>query len=66
MRQNVVMTVFHTQNIYHRVWKTDKTTLQCIKLVVFNRGEMFLKWRKTVGQNCPFVFLAFQTFSPGL
>ena len=28
MRQNVVLTIFHTQNIYHHVWKTVKTTLQ--------------------------------------
>ena len=25
-----------------------------------------MKWRQTVGQICPIVFLAFQTFSPGL
>ena len=25
-----------------------------------------MKWRKTVGQIYPMIFLAFQTFSPGL
>ena len=30
MLQNVVLTVFHTQNIYHNVWKTVRTTLQCM------------------------------------
>ena len=30
MRQNVVLTVFHTQNIDHHVWETVRSTLQCI------------------------------------
>ena len=30
MHQNVVLTIFHTQNICHHAWKTFKTTLQCI------------------------------------
>ena len=30
MRQKVVLTIFHTQNICHHVWKTVRTTLQCI------------------------------------
>ena len=38
----------------------------CNVLLVSNRGEKVMKWRKTVGQICPIVFLAFQTFSPGL
>ena len=29
MHQNVVLTIFHTQNIHHYVWKTVRTTLQC-------------------------------------
>ena len=28
MRWNVVLTIVHTQNIYHPVWKTIRTTLQ--------------------------------------
>ena len=30
MYQNVVLTIFHTQNIRHHAWKTVRTTLQCI------------------------------------
>ena len=30
MRQNVVLTIFHTQNICHHAWKTVRITLQCI------------------------------------
>ena len=30
MRQNVFLTIFHTQYICHRAWKTVRTTLQCI------------------------------------
>ena len=30
MRQNVVLTIFHKQNIRHHVWKTVRTTLQRI------------------------------------
>ena len=33
--------------------------------LVSNRREKVMNWRKTVGQICPIVFLAFQTFSPG-
>ena len=40
--------------------------LHCQATLVFNRGEKVMKWRKTVGQICPIVFLAFETFSPGL
>ena len=29
MCRNVVLTIFHTQNIYHHAWKTVRTTLQC-------------------------------------
>ena len=38
IRQNVVLTILHTQNIYHHVWKTVRTTLQCI-FGVKSRGE---------------------------
>ena len=40
--------------------------LHCNALLVSNRGETVIKWRKTMGQICPLIFLAFQTFSPGL
>ena len=28
IRQNVFLSTFHTQNIYHHVWKTVRNTLQ--------------------------------------
>ena len=34
--------------------------------LVSNRGEKVMKWKTTVWQICLIVFLAFQTFSPGL
>ena len=40
--------------------------LICNAWMVSNCGEKVMKWRKTMGQICPIVFLAFQTFSPGL
>ena len=64
MLQNVVPTIFHTQNIYNNVWKIVRTTLQCIVgLQLQGEGH---EMEKTVGQICPIVFLAFQTFSLGL
>ena len=65
MRQNVVLTVFHAQNIYHHVWKTVRTTLQCmVGLQSWGKGHEMEK--KNMGQIGPIVFLAFQIFSPGL
>ena len=62
----VVLTIFHTQNIYHHAWKTVGPTLQCI-IGLQLRGEGHkIEREKTVGQICPIVFLAFQTFSSGL
>ena len=40
--------------------------LHCKATLVSNHGEKVMKWRKTVGKICPIVYLAFQTFSPGL
>ena len=40
--------------------------LDCNASLVSNHGEKVMKWRKTMGQICPIVFLAFQTFSLGL
>ena len=37
--------------------------LHCKATLVSNRGEKVMKWRKTLG---PIVFLAIQTFSPGM
>ena len=38
MHQNVVPTIFHTQNIRHPAWKTVRSTCQCI-VVLQLRGE---------------------------
>ena len=38
MRQNVVLTVFHTQNICHSVWKTLRTTFWCF-IFLQSQGE---------------------------
>ena len=38
MRQSVVLTVFHTQNICHSVWKNLRTTLWCF-VFLQSRGE---------------------------
>ena len=40
--------------------------LHCKPTLLSNCGEKVMKWRKTVGWICPIVFLAFQSFSPGL
>ena len=37
-RQNVVLTVFHTQNIRKDVWKTLRTTLLCF-VFLQSQGE---------------------------
>ena len=36
--QNVVLTVFHTQNICHHLWKTLRTPLLCFVLLI-SQGE---------------------------
>ena len=62
MRQNVILTVFHTQNIYHLLWKTVITTLQCIVgLQSWGEGHAT---EKNCGTNLSYSFLAFQNFSP--
>ena len=61
---NVALTVFHTQNIHHHMWKTVRTTLQCIVGLQW-RGEGH-EMEKNCGKICLKVFLAIQTFSPGL
>ena len=58
---NVVLTIFPTQNTYHHVWKTVRTSLQCI-VGLQSQGKGH-EMRKTMGQICPFLFLAFHTFS---
>ena len=41
--QNVALTVFHTQNIFHHMWKTPRTHSDVL---------MFEKQFKTMGQIC--------------
>ena len=65
MRSNIVLTIFHTQNIHHHVWKTARTTLQS-NVGLQLRGEGHEMENQTVGQICPIVFLAIQIFPPGL
>ena len=56
---NAGPTIFHTQNVRCHVWKTIRTTLQCI-VVLKSWGD----GRKNFGISlCPY-FLAFWTFSP--
>ena len=57
MRPNVVLTILDTKNIYHHVWKTVRSKIQCtVGLQSWGEGHKI----------CPIVFLAFQTFSPEL
>ena len=52
MRQNVVLTIFHTQNIYHPVWKTVKTTLQS-NVGLQLRGEGYKMEKKLCDKSVP-------------
>ena len=56
-------------NFTHTMYTTmhgKRSELHCNTSLVSNCGEKVMKWRKTVEQIRPIVFLAFQTFSPGL
>ena len=48
--QNVVLIIFHT-HIYHHVWKTVRTTLQCI-VGLQSQGEGH-EMEKSCGTNLP-------------
>ena len=54
--QNVVLTVFHTQNICHHAWKTLRTTLLCF-VFLQSQGEG-LKIKEKYGTDL------FHNFSP--
>ena len=56
---------FSTHKIYATV-RGKLSELHYNALLVSNRGEKVMKRRKTMGQICPIVFRAFQTFSPRL
>ena len=66
MHQNVVLTIFHTQNIYQHGRKNVRTTLQCIVGLQLQREGHKMGKKKTLEQICPIVSLHFQTFSLGL
>jgi hypothetical protein len=57
MRQNGVLTIFHTQNVYHHAWKTVRTTLQCIVgLQLGEEGhEMEKKFRTNLSHSFPYI-----------
>ena len=64
MRQNLVLKIFHTQNIYHHVWKTVRTTLQCI-VGLQSRGEGH-EMEKNCGTNLSHSFPCFSNLLPGI
>ena len=64
MLQNVVLTIFHTQNIYHYLWKIVRTTLQCIVgLQLQGEGH---EMEKNCGTNLPNIFPCFSNLLPGI
>ena len=56
MHQNIVLTIFHAQNIFHHMWKTVKTTLHYI-ICLQSLGEM-------MRQICPIVLNCFSNILP--
>ena len=63
MRQNVVLTVFHTQNICHHAWKTLRTTHWCF-VFLQSRGEG-LKSKENYVKIRPY-FPSFLNLLPGI
>ena len=57
MRRNGVLTIFHSQNIYHHAWKTVRTTLQCIVgLQLREEGyKMEKKFRTNQSNSFPYI-----------
>ena len=62
MHQNIVLTIFHTQNICHHAWKTVRTTLQCI-VGLQSRGEG-PEMEKNYGTNLSHSFPRFFNLLP--
>ena len=63
MHQNIILTVFHAQNINHLVWKTVRTTLQCIVgLQLWGEGHAM---EKNCGTNLSDSFPCFSNLLPG-
>ena len=64
MRQNVVLTIFHTQNLHHHGWKTVRTTLQCtVGLQLQGEGH---KMDKNCGTNLSHGYPCFSNLLPGI
>ena len=64
MQGNVVLTIFHTQNICHRAWKIVRTTLQCI-VGLQSWGEGHEK-EKNYGTNLSHSFPSFLNLLPAI
>ena len=64
VRQNVFLTIFHTQNIYHHVWKTVRTTLQS-KVGLQSPGEGH-EMEQKCGTNLFHSFPCFSKLLPGI
>ena len=62
MRQNVVLTVFHTQNICHHAWKTLRTTLWCFVFLQSRREG--LKSMENYGTDLSHSFSSFHDLFP--
>ena len=64
MCQNVVLIIFHIQNIFHHAWKTVRTTLQCIiGLQSWGEGHEI---EKNCGTNPSHSFPCTLYFLPGI
>ena len=64
IQENVVLTIFHTQNICHRAWKIVRTTLQCI-VGLQSWGEGHEK-EKNYGTNLSHSFPSFSNLLPAI
>ena len=64
MRQNVVLTIFHTQNMYEHVWNAVGTTLQCIIGHQLRGGGHEME--KTCETNVSHSFPCFSNLLPGI
>ena len=64
IHQNVVLTVFHTQNIHFICGKLSE--LHFNASLVSNRGEKVMKWRKNCETNLSHSFPCFSNLLPGI
>ena len=62
MQQNVVLTIFHTENIHHNVWKTVRTSFQSnVGLQLQGEGH---EMEKNCGTNLSHSFPCFSNLLP--